>query len=186
MDEKPHAITEWMTAWRAGDDGARDRVVGALYQELRRLAAQQLRRERAGHTLQATALVNEALLRLIGSAPPAADRRHLLGIAGHAMREVLVDHARRREAAKRGGDVDKIPLEEAGEIALPADVDLLALDSALRRLEALDPDQVRVVELRYFVGLTIEETAQAMDLHPSAVNREWTAARAWLLAELAP
>ena len=177
-------VTSLLSAWRQGDNGARDRLVRLVYPELRALADRQLRGERASHTLQPTALVNEAYLRLSGlDRIDWQDRAHFVRMAARLMREILVDHARRRSAAKRDGghrvtltDLD-VPAEE------PA-MDVVALDAALARLELLDPDKARLVELRYFGGLTIEETAEAMSLSPATVKRHWQAARAWLFDAL--
>jgi len=177
-------LTALLAQWRAGSLVARERVIEATYAELRSLAGSYLRGERPGHTLQPTALVHEALMRLLGPRPAWENRRHFFGAAARAMRQVLVDHARRRRAEKRGGDAERVELPDAAlppELAL---VDILALDEALDRLERLDPTELRIVELRFFAGLSIEETAAAMQMHPSAVNREWTAARAWLRKEL--
>jgi RNA polymerase sigma-70 factor, ECF subfamily len=178
-------LTQLLEEWRAGSLSAQERVIEATYGELRSLAAAQFRHEFPGHTLQPTALVHEALLRLLGDRPSWENRRHFFGAAAQAMRRVLVDHARRKRAAKRGGEAEHANLPE--NVALPqlAAVDVIGLDEALNRLDALDPIQVRIVELRFFAGLSIEETAEALDLHPSGVNREWTAARAWLRKELA-
>src|SRR5262245_20122124 len=160
-----------------------------VYDELRRLAASYLRRERPGQTLQATALVNEAYIRLISErAQNFQNRTHFLAIAALSMRQILVQRARRRKAAKRGGDPERITLDEQ---LLPAsgggrgDIDVLALDAALERLATLDERQAKVVELRYFGGLTVEETADALDISPATVKRHWTLARAWLHRELA-
>jgi RNA polymerase sigma factor (TIGR02999 family) len=167
----------------AGDAQAASRLLPLVYDELRRLAAGYLRRERKGQTLQATALVHEAYVRLIGPAErPWTGRTHFLAIAARSMRQVLVDRARRRAAAKRGGDPERLTLD-AELLAAPAPgpgIDLAALDDALTRLEALDPQQARIVELRYFGGLTIEETAEAVGLSPATVKRHWTLARAFL------
>ena len=154
-----------------------------VYDELRRLAAGYLRRERKGQTLQPTALVHEAYLRLIGPGDrPWTGRTHFLAIAALSMRQVLVDRARRRAAAKRGGDAQRLTLDDTILAAAPAGdaIDLVALDDALTRLEALDPLQARIVELRYFGGLTVEETAAAVELSPATVKRHWTLARAFL------
>lgn len=177
-------LTGLLADWRAGDLAARDRVVEATYAELRALAGSYLRGERLGHTLQPTALVHEALLRLLGPRPAWENRRHFFGAAARAMRQVLVDHARRKRADKRGGDAERVELPD---IALPPElalVDMLALDEALDRLQQLDPTALRVVELRFFAGLSIEETAAALEMHPSAINRDWSSARAWLRKEL--
>ncbi len=177
-------LTGLLAEWRAGSSLARERVVEATYAELRALAGSYLRGERPGHTLQPTALVHEALLRLLGPHAAWENRRHFFGAAARAMRQVLVDHARRKRADKRGGDAERVELPEMelpSELAL---VDILALDEALNRLQRFDPTELRIVELRFLAGLSIEETAAAMQMHPSAVNREWTAARAWLRKEL--
>lgn len=175
-------ITQLLGAWRQGDTDARDDLITALYPELRRLASSLFRGERANHTLQPTALVNEAWLRLSGAAPlSAADRGHLLAMAARLMREILIDHARGRAAAKRDGG-QRVTLSAIDKAQPPgADVDLLALDEALTRLEALDPHKANIVELRYFGGLSIEETAQALDQSSATIKRHWRAARLWLL-----
>ena len=178
--------TELLRAWRAGDTGARDRLVALVYPELHAIADRQLRGERAQHTLQPTALVNEAYLRLSGlSRMDWQDRAHFVRMAARVMREVLVDHARRRDAAKRDGG-HRVTLTGLDLPAEAADVDVVALDSALVRLEQIDADKARVVELRYFGGLTIEETAEALGISPATVKRHWTAARAWLFEALSP
>lgn len=179
-------FTQLLSAWRNGDAAARDRVIGAAYAELHAVADRQLAGERRSHTLQPTALVNEAYLRLSGlDRIDWRDRTHFVRVAARLMREVLVDHARRRNAAKRDGGerVTLTGLELSGEGEADA-VDVLAIDAALARLEALDADKGRVVELRYFGGLTIEETAEAMELSPATVKRHWHAARAWLFDAL--
>ena len=167
----------------AGDEQAASRLMPLVYDELRRLAASYLRRERKGQTLQATALVHEAYVRLISPGDrPWTSRTHFLAIAALSMRQVLVDRARRRAAAKRGGAPQRLTLDDAMLAAGSAGdaVDLLALDDALTKLEALDPVQARIVELRYFGGLTVEETAAAVGLSPATVKRHWTLARAFL------
>lgn len=179
-------ITQLLRQWREGDGSARDRLVAVLYPELRALADRQLRGERSNHTLQPTALVNEAYLRLSGlERMDWQDRGHFVHMAARVMRGILVDHARRRQAAKRDGGL-QVTLTGV-DLAAPeaGDVDALALDAALARLEQLDPDKARVVELRYFGGMTIEETAEAMASSPATVKRQWQAARAWLFAALA-
>jgi RNA polymerase sigma factor (TIGR02999 family) len=167
----------------AGDPQAASRLMPLVYDELRRLAASYLRRERKGQTLQATALVHEAYVRLIGPGErPWTGRTHFLAIAARSMRQVLVDRARRRQAAKRGGDPERLTLDDA-VLAAPdpgRGIDLTALDDALNQLEALDPQQARIVELRYFGGLTVEETADAIGVSPATVKRHWTLARAFL------
>jgi RNA polymerase sigma factor (TIGR02999 family) len=160
-----------------------------VYDELRRLAANYLRHERPGQTLQATALVHEAFLRLSKEKnQPWKNRTHFLAIAALSMRQILVQRARARNAEKRGGGAEKISLDE-GVVAdqgpsTPGGVDVLALDAALEKLAALDPQQAKIVELRYFGGLTVEEVAEAMEISPATVKRHWTVARAWLHKEL--
>ena len=173
-------VTQLLSNWREGDAGARDRLIAALYPELRRLAEQLFRRERGDHTLQPTALVNEAWLRLSGlDAIDANDRGHLFAVSARLMREILIDHARRRSAAKRDGGerMSMTHLELVGETD---DVELIGLNEALEKLEAIDPGKARIVELRYFGGLSIEETAAAVAQSPATVKRHWQAARAWL------
>ena len=158
-----------------------------VYDELRRIAARYMSRERPGQTLQATALVNEAYMRLAGERPRAfANRTHFLAIAALSMRQILVQRARARRAAKRGGQPERVTLDDALLADAGASIDVLALDEALTRLAAIDPQQAKVVELRYFGGLTIEETAEAIDMSPATVKREWTMARAWLKQALSP
>lgn len=178
-------VTHWLLAWREGDTGARNRLIAALYPELRRLAGQLFRRERADHTLQPTALVNEAWLRLSGlSTITGRDRDDLLAITAHLMREILIDHARRRSAAKRDGG-ERVPLTTRLALADEGEeVDLIGLDTALRRLEQVDAVKARIVELRYFGGLSIDETAQAMAISIATVKRHWQAARIWLFDAL--
>jgi len=173
-------VTALLSAWRRGDTAARDQLVRLVYPELRAAADRQLRAERAGHTLQPTALVNEAYLRLSGiDRIDWQDRSHFVRMAARLMREILVDHARRRDAAKRDGG-QRITLTGL-EVADADDaLDVVGLDAALARLERLDPDKGRVIELRYFGGLTVEETAEAMAISPATVKRHWQAARAWL------
>lgn len=179
------SITELLSDWRAGDTGARDRLVGQLYPELRRLAEQVFRAERRNHTLQPTALVNEAWLRLSGTAAIASeDRRHLFAVAARLMREILIDHARQRARLKRDGG-ERVTLSGLEAEDAPGDVDLVDLDAALERLDRIDPAKARVVELRYFGGLSIEETAEATGQSPATVKRHWQAARAWLSQALA-
>ncbi len=156
-----------------------------VYQELRRLAAGYLRRERQGYTLQPTALVHEAYLRLLKDKPGRwQNRAHFCAIAAHSMRQILIERARARDARKRGGERQRVTLDEALVGGGERSIDLIALDQALERLEALDPEQARLVELRFFGGLTIEETAEAMNISPATVKRHWTVACAWLAREL--
>jgi RNA polymerase sigma-70 factor (ECF subfamily) len=158
-----------------------------VYDELRRLANHYLQRERSDHTLQSTALVHEAYMRLAGeNAPQWQNRAHFFGIAARVMRQILVEYARAHSAAKRGGvGACKITLDESLELAQRTDIDVVALDGALDRLSELDPQQSRIVELRFFTGLTIEDTSEVMGLSPATVKRDWTSARAWLHREIA-
>ncbi len=156
-----------------------------MYEELRQKAARYLRRERPGHTLQTTALINEAYLRLIDAKDIQwQSRAHFFAIAANLMRRVLVDHARRRDADKRGGPNIRLTLDETIAVANETDVDLLAIDQALDRLATIDPQQARVVELRFFSGLSVEETAAALGVSPKTVKRDWSVARAWLRREI--
>ena len=157
-----------------------------VYAELRRIAAREMRRERPGRTLQTTALVHEAYLRLLKDASLSFESRaHFLGIAARAMREILIEHARGRGARKRGGGAVRLTLDDVTAPVAAPSIDVLALDEALQRLARLDERHARVVELRYFGGLSVEETAAALDLSPATVKRAWTLARAWLYRELA-
>ena len=182
------AATRLLARASEGDDRAVEQLLPLVYDELRRLAGGYLRRERPGQTLQATALVHEAYVRLIKDrGQPWHDRAHFIGIAARSMRQILVERARRRRAAKRWGGQERITLDERvlGVAAPAGGVDLVALDAALERLAALDAQQARIVELRYFGGLTVEDTAAALDISPATVKRHWTVARAWLKRELA-
>jgi RNA polymerase sigma factor (TIGR02999 family) len=177
-------ITSLLVDWGNGDRTALDRLVPLLYPEFRRIASMQMRRERPGHSLQTTALVNEAYLRLVDyKRVRPRDRAHFLAIAAQAMRRILVERARARDTAKRGGDAQLVPIEEAGDIAARAR-DVLALDAALESLATFDPRKARIVELRYFGGLTIEETATVVDVSTPTVEREWRTARLWLFREI--
>ncbi|MFN7924050.1 MAG: sigma-70 family RNA polymerase sigma factor [Bryobacteraceae bacterium] len=178
-------ITRQISAARRGDKSALDALLPLVYGELRKLARSSLARERAGHTLQPTALVHEAYMRLTGQGQiDWANRAHLMAMAATMMRRVLAEHAERRGALKRGGGALQVTLDPEAVGGGSPGVDLLALDQALGRLAALDPQQARVVELRYLGGLTIEETAEALSISPATAKREWTMARAWLLREL--
>jgi RNA polymerase sigma factor (TIGR02999 family) len=168
-----------------GDRQSLDSLLPIVYQELRRLAASYLRRERPGQTLQPTALVHEAYLRLMKDRPDRwQNRAHFCAIAAHSMRQILIERARARGALKRGGARPRVTLDEALVAGGEQSIDLLALDQALERLTAMDPEQGRLVELRFFGGLTIEETAEALDMSPATVKRHWMVARAWLAREL--
>lgn len=181
----PSTITQLLIRWRNGDQAALHELVPQVYSELRRLAEYYLRQERPSHTLQATALVHEAYLRLADENEiDWQNRAHFFGIAAARMRHILVDHARSRAAAKRGGGAYRLSLSEVDQLAKQRDVNLLALDEALERLNALDTQKARIVELRYFGGLTIEETAEVLKISPATVKRDWSMARAWLLGEI--
>jgi RNA polymerase sigma factor (TIGR02999 family) len=185
-------VTRLLHAWAAGDQAALDQLMPIVYEELRSQARRYLRREGSGHTLQTTALVHEAYLRLVDQRQARWDggRTQFFGVAAQLMRRILVDHARAQRATKRGGSAVQVPLEE-GAAAAPAHggaehhgVDVLALDEALTRLAALDARQARVVELRYFTGLQVPEVAEVIGVSRATVERDWTAARAWLRSEL--
>jgi RNA polymerase sigma factor (TIGR02999 family) len=184
MAPPPSDVTRLLQEWSAGRREAFDELFSFLYDELRMLAARQLRRERADHTLRATALVNEAYLKLFHQDRVKCENRaHFFAVAARAMRCLLVDHARARAAAKRDGGDRVLEAELAESVTAPV-LDLLALDEALEQLARIDPRQEQLVELRYFGGLTIAEAAQVLQVSPATVSREWTAARAWLFAEL--
>lgn len=179
-------LTQLLQAWQQGDEHAADEIVPLVYAELRRIAANRLRAERSGHTLQPTVLVHEAWMRLADQRADWQNRGHFFAIAAQAMRRILVDHARRRAAAKRGSDPVNVPVDDVAHL-LPSpmpDERLLALDAALDRLAGLDPRQAKVVELRFFGGLSVEDTAVFLDISPTTVKREWATARAWLFNEV--
>jgi len=185
MDEPARDATRLLTEWRAGNDAALDRLIPLVYDELRELARRYLRRERREHTLQPTALVHEAYLRLVDQQQAGwRNRAHFIAIAAQMMRRILVDHARAHDAAKRGSGAEKLSIDSVSEPAVDPEVDVIALDAALERLAALDPVQARIVELRFFGGLTIEETSEVVGVGPTTVKREWQMARAWLFREL--
>ena len=179
----PKQITQLLIAWGQGDESARDQLIPLIYDELRRLARKHLRRERPGHTLQTSALVNEAYLRMAGQSVSWQGRAHFFGIAARLMRQILVDHARLRGNAKHGGDWRRVSLD-AADIGQDQTTDILALDEALQSLARMSPQQSRIIELRFFGGLTIEETAEVLGVSHSTVEREWRVARAWLWREL--
>ncbi len=176
-------VTQLLLAWGLGDEAARDELIPLVYDTLHRIARHHLRGERGGHTLQTTALINEAYLKLVEQSVSWQSRAHFFGIAARLMRQILVDHARARQRLKRGGDRQQISLA-AVEGAQGQAADLLALDEALETLTEVDPQGSRIVELRFFGGLTIEETAQVMGISTPTVERGWRAARAWLQTEL--
>ena len=177
----PQEVTRLLLEWSNGDRAAFDRLVPVVYDELRRLATRYLRRERPGHTLQTTALVHEAYTRLVDYKRMRwQDRAHFFAVAAQVMRRILVERARSRHAAKRGDGMVKISLAQAETTATETAADILALDEALKELAAQDLRKSQLIELRFFGGLTIEETAEVMGLSPTTVQREWRAARAWL------
>lgn len=181
----PSQITELLQGWRDGDQKAIDSLLPLVYNELRRLARSHLHKERPGHTLQSAALVNEAYLRLVGVEEPRWEgRTHFFAIASQLMRQILVDYARRRGAGKRGAGACMLSLEDVGEKARGKEMDVIALDDALRRLAEIDPRQSRIVEMRFFGGLTLNEISAALEIGPATVQRDWTAARAWLHREI--
>jgi RNA polymerase sigma factor (TIGR02999 family) len=173
--------------WQGGDRAALDALVPVVYKELHRLAHYELRKERPNHTLQSAALVHEAYFRLVGQAPPQwKSRTHFFAIAAQLMRQILVDYARRRRASKRGSGVYMLTLDEAMTVTRGKnkDADVVAIDDALKTLAELDPRQSRIVELRFFAGLSLEETSEVMGIATATVQRDWTAARAWLHREI--
>jgi RNA polymerase sigma-70 factor, ECF subfamily len=177
-------VTELLAELNAGRPDAVANLVDAVYPELRRLAKSCLRSERRNHTLQPTALVNEAFLRLAGQTFEWKDRTHFFGVTAHVMRQVLIEYARRRKAAKRGAEPVREEQVETMLLSEQQSDELLALDQALCRLAALDPRQARIVELRYFAGLTVEETATVLEISPKTVKRDWSVARSWLHREI--
>ena len=178
-------ITQLLSAWSEGDKAALDALIPIVYDELRRQAARYLRRERPGHTLQTTALINEAYLRLIDQrAMRWQNRAQFFGIAAQLMRRILVDHARARHRAKRGGSDIRVSLTDATSVTKEPDLDLVELDEALNKLAEIDPQQSKIVELRFFSGLSVQETAAALNISPATVKRDWSVAKAWLHREI--
>ena len=178
-------VSVLLRAWSGGDQSALEKLTPIVYSELHRLARGYMRRERPGHSLQATALVNEAYMRLVGYTRMRwQDRAHFFAVAAQVMRRILVEHARRHNL-KRGGDVPHVSLDEAALVGADDDVDLVALDDAMSALARLDPRKVQVVEMRFFGGLSVDETAHVLDVSPVTVKRDWRAAKAWLYRELA-
>ncbi len=178
-------VTRWLVAGSNGDAEALESLLPLVYDELHRHAVRFFRRERAGHTLQPTALVNEAYLRLINQHEVTwQNRAQFFGVAAQMMRRILVSHARSREAKKRGGGAQQITLDEGVAAAPQRDLNLLALDDALSRLETLDSEKGRMVELRFFSGLSVEETAEVMGVSPRTIDRQWQTAKAWLHREI--
>lgn len=185
MPESNLNVTELLLKWNAGDEQAQGQLMAALYDDLHRSARIYLSRERRGHTLQPTALVNEAYLRLIDQHHVEwKNRAHFLGVAAQMMRRILVDYARSRAADKRGGEAVRVTLDAALNLAEDKDIDLILLDDALQTLATLDERQSKIVELRFFGGLSVEETAEALDLSVATVMRDWRIAKMWLFREL--
>jgi RNA polymerase sigma factor (TIGR02999 family) len=180
-----HQVTQLLVRWREGDQRALDELMPLVYKELRRLAAHYMRGERPGHTLQTSALVNEAYLRLAGHEQIEwQNRAHFFAVAAQAMRRILVDHARRSGNQKRGGDAHKVALDEALVVSSERNAEVVALDDALALLAEIAPRKSQLVELRFFGGLSIEETAEVLKVSPGTVMRDWTFAKAWLRREI--
>jgi RNA polymerase sigma factor (TIGR02999 family) len=184
--ESPESVTQLLVDWGTGDPAALEKLMPLVYSELRRLAGNYLRRERQGHTLQPTALVNEAYLKLVDQRNAHwQNRAQFYGVAAQLMRRILVDHARQHQAAKRGGsNQQRLSITSAGQLATEPELDLLALNEALEELAKIDLQQSRIVELRYFGGLSIEETAAVLNIGHATVERDWKMARAWLRRKL--
>jgi len=181
MPALPQEITQLLMNWSQGDKSALDHLVPLVYPELRRLAKRHMGRENSAHTLQTSALINEAYLKLVDQQNVKwQNRAHFFAVAAQVMRHILVDHARTRNYAKRGGGAPKLPLDEAAALTEQRAGQLIALDDALRDLAALDERKSQIIELRFFGGLSLEETAEVMKISPSTVQREWRAAKAWL------
>ncbi|HKS08720.1 MAG TPA: sigma-70 family RNA polymerase sigma factor [Pyrinomonadaceae bacterium] len=177
-------LTGLLVEWRDGDQAALDRLLPLVYDQLRRIAHRYVQRERDGHTLQTSALVNEAYLRLADQKVVWQNRAHFFAVTARVMRHILIDHARRRRYAKHGGDARQVPIDEAAAMSLERAAELIALEEALDELAQLDQRKSRVVELRYFGGLSLEETAEALDISLMTVRRDWRAAKAWLYRRL--
>ncbi len=184
-NKSAHEITRLLRSWGEGDASALDALVPLVYDKLHQLAHHYMRREGEGHILQTTAVIHEAFLRLTRSrSTDWEDRTHFFGICARLMRQILVDFARREKAQKRGGDAFRLELEDARDLSAQRDIDLLALDEALTRLSRLDERKGRIVELRFFGGLTVDETAEVLRVSADTVTRDWRLARAWLLKEM--
>jgi len=185
MTQTPENVTQLLIGWSKGDKEALDKLLPLVYNELHRQAAAYLRRERAGHTLQTTALIHEAYVRLVDQKNVHwQNRAHFFGIAAQLMRRILVDHARTKKRVKRGGSDIRVSLSEVTIKAAARDLDIVALDEALERLALIDEQQSRIVELRFFSGLTVEETAEVLGISPATVKRDWSMAKAWLHREI--
>jgi len=177
----PHEVTQLLAEWSSGDESALGELLPLVEKELHRLAHHYMSRERPGHTLQTTALINEAYLRLVhGKQKHFQNRAHFFAVAANLMRQIMVDHARARQSAKRGGGLHKVSLDEAAVVSDERAAELIALDEALHELMRAAPRQGRVVELRYFGGLSVEETAEVLKLHPNTILNDWREAKAWL------
>lgn len=186
MAETPIEVTQLLVAWGSGDQAALDALMPLVYDELRRLAHRYMERERRGHTLQTTALVNEVYLKLVNErAMQWQHRAHFFAVAAQLIRNILVDYARTKNYAKRGGDAQRVEMDVSLLISHKRPADVLALDDALQRLAQFDARKSRIVELRFFGGLSIEETAHVLEVSPGTVMRDWTLAKAWLKQELA-
>ena len=182
MTPSPKSISQLLTEWRDGDETALNRLIPLVYEELRRLAHHYLRRERPGHSLQTTDLVNEAYLRLVDHRGMRwQNRAHFYAVSAQAMRRILVDHARSRSCAKRGGGERRVELDEVADLAQQKAIEMIMLDDALTKLSALDQRKSKIVELRYFGGMSVEETAEVLGISPVTVMREWSTAKGWLL-----
>jgi RNA polymerase sigma-70 factor, ECF subfamily len=180
-----HEVTQLLGDWSGGDEGALEKLIPLVQPELRRLAHYYMSRERAGHTLQTTALLNEAYLQLTDKTqPPWRNRTHFMAVAAQLMRRIMVDHARARHALKRGAGAIRVTLDETALVTEERAEELLALDEALEKLAEFDRRRSEIVEMRYFGGLTVEEIADVLKVHPNTVMRDWRAAKAWLYAEL--
>jgi RNA polymerase sigma factor (TIGR02999 family) len=185
MSQPAQNVTQLLLGWGKGDKEALDQLLPIVYDELRRQAARYLRRERVGHTLQTTALIHEAYIRLVDQRNMQwQNRAHFFGIAAQLMRRILVDHARTKKRAKRGGSDIRVSLADATLVVKSRDLDVVALDEALERLVEIDEQQARIVELRFFSGLTVEETAEVLSISPATVKRDWSMAKAWLHREI--
>ena len=182
----PQEITQLLLSWSKGDKAALDQLVPLVYPELRRLAQRYMRRENSAHTLQTSALINEAYLRIVDQQEVEwQDRAHFFAVAAQVMRHILIDHARRHRYAKRGAGARHVPLDETAIISQERATEFLALDDALTRLATIDARKSQIVELRFFGGLTVEEIAEVMKLSPITIKREWRSAKAWLHSEIA-
>lgn len=185
MTSAPQELSQLLQAWSNGDQTALDRLMPIVYEELRQMARHYMGRQNPGHTLQTTALIHEAYLRLVNQKEARwQNRAHFFGVAAKAMRHILVDYARTRQAAKRGGEARRVSLDEAAVVAVDRAEELVALDLALQNLAAVDQRKCQVVELRYFGGLSVEETAEVLKVSEETVMRDWRLARTWLLREL--